>query len=275
MRLTAAAAPFGAEKPSRLGEAVMSRRSRFWLIVLSMLLLASLAVNGVLFSLLREQYRGTQRVRLDPTSETHFSQLNAGLAPVNLGEKRVVFAGASRMEMWQSLPTVAGCQMVNRGRAHDTSAQLKLRLARDVLGLKPDIVFLEIGVNDLKAIGVLPDEERTIIDRLKANRTEIIERLTGAGTHVIVSTIFPFGDVSLARRPVWSDRTLQARDEINREIRQLNGPHITVFDADEIFAADGRMKPEYQLDDLHLNEAGYGALNRAVTPVIEAIARQK
>ena len=249
-------------------------RSRRWIVGLSILLLVSLVGNGFLARLVREQYRGMVRVRLDPTSEARFGLLNAEQVPVPTGEKRIVFAGASRIDMWRKLPSVAGCQMVNRGQSHDTSAQLLLRLERDVIALKPDLVFLEIGVNDLKSIGALPDEERAIIDRLKTNRTAIIDRLNRAGIHVIVSTIYPFGDISLARRPVWSDRTLEARDETNREVRQLNRPLVTLFDADAIFAVDGRMKAEYQLDELHLNEAGYEALNRAVAPIIEAQLRR-
>jgi lysophospholipase L1-like esterase len=46
-----------------------------------------------------------------------------------------------------------------------------------------------------------------------------------------------------------------------------------VFDADLIFGGDGTMDPRYQLDELHLNEAGYRALTRAVSPLIERIAR--
>jgi lysophospholipase L1-like esterase len=249
-------------------------RSRRWLLVLAISLVLSLVGNGILAWLVREQYRGMVRVRLDPSSEVRFTKLNAELPPLKHGEKRIVFVGASRIDMWSNLPTVSGCQMVNRGQSHNTSAQLKLRLDRDVIALKPDIVYLEIGVNDLKSIGVIPDEERTIIDRLKANRKIIIDRLTEAGIEVIVSTIYPFGDVSLTRRPVWSDRILQAREEINREIRLLNRPLVTVFDADPIFAVEGRMKAEYQLDELHLNDAGYDALNRALVPVIEKNARK-
>ena len=248
--------------------------SRRWRFALLIVLLLSLGGNGFLAWMVREQYRGMVRVRLDPTSEVRFAKLNAELPPAKVAEKRIVFAGASRIDMWRNLPTAAGCQMVNRGQSHNTSAQLMLRLNRDVIALKPDIVYLEIGVNDLKAIGVLPDEERTIIDRLKANRMAIVDRLTKAGIHVIVSTIYPFGDVSLARRPVWSDRTLDAREEINREIRQINRPLVTVFDADPLFSVNGRMKSEYQLDELHLNDLGYETLNRTMIPVIEGLIRK-
>lgn len=249
------------------------RRPRLWIVLLSILLIASLVGNGMLFGIVKQQYRSNMRVRLDPSSEERFSKLNLELPPLKGGEKRVIFAGASRMDMWQKLPQVNGCQMVNRGNSHDTSAQLRLRLQRDILDLKPDVVFLEVGVNDLKSIGVLPDQEQLIVDRLRTNREFLMKELTDAGVHVIVSTIFPFGDVPLHRRPFWSDRTLHRREEINREIRELKGPQITVFDADPLFLADGRMKKEFQLDEFHLNDAAYETLNQAVAPVIDAIVR--
>ncbi|MCE9532066.1 MAG: hypothetical protein K8T89_13215 [Planctomycetes bacterium] len=248
-------------------------RSRKWLVIVSGMLIASLAANTFLLWMVKKQHIGMLKVRLDPTDEIRFVKLNAEQAPVKPGEKRVVFAGASRIDMWESLPKVAGCQMVNRGQSHNTSAQLRLRLERDAIALKPDVVFLEVGVNDLKTIGLLPDFERTMTDRLKANRSAMIERLNEKGIHVIVSTIFPFGDVPLHRKPFWSDRTLTVREEINREVRELKGPLITVFDADPVFSAEGRMKAEYQLDEFHLNAAGYEALNRAITPMIEKIVR--
>ncbi len=246
---------------------------RFWRVVLLLSLLAAALLNAGLAWLVREQYRGMVRVRLDPTSAARFDPLNAELKPRVAGEKRMIFLGALRMDMWRVLPTVEGCQMVNRGQSHDTSSQARLRLSRDVIALKPDVVFLEIGVNDLKSIGALPNDERAIIDRLKSNRSAILDELTGHGIQVIVSTIFPFGDVSLTRRPIWSDRILTARDEINQEIRQSNRPVVTVFDADTLFAVDGRMKAEYQLDELHLNEEGYRVLNQALEPIIERIVR--
>jgi len=250
-------------------------RRKCWYILLVSLLLISLSGNLVLVHLARQQYRSMQSVRLDPTSEKRFAKLNAELSLPEAGEKRVVFAGASRIDMWHRLPVVQGCQMVNRGQSNDTSAQLLLRLRRDVLDLKPDVVYLEIGNNDLKSIGALPDQEQKIADRLRANRAEIIKQLTDAKIHVIVSTIYPFGDISLKRRLFWSDRSLMVRDTINDEIRKLNQPNITFFDADSIFAENGRMKAQYQLDDFHLNNAGYEALNQAVEPLIRSLTQIK
>ncbi|WP_435020392.1 SGNH/GDSL hydrolase family protein [Tundrisphaera sp. TA3] len=236
--------------------------------VLAVLLLLSVVGNVALAWAARAQYRKNLQVRLDPTSEIMFLPLNSALPPAPGGVHRVVFLGDSRTEMWRDLPDLDGCQRVNRGRSNDTSAQLLLRVERDAIALKPDLVFLEVGANDLKSIGLFPDDEASIRGRFRANVFAIIDRLARAGIPVVVSTVFPFGDVSLLRRPIWSDRIVAARDEWNREIRALHRPGVTVFDADAVLSSDGRMKPQYQLDELHLNDAAYRALNAALPAVI-------
>jgi lysophospholipase L1-like esterase len=144
-----------------------------------------------------------------------------------------------------------------------------LRLDRDAIALEPSLVFLEVGANDLKSIGVLPDRAEEIEERLRTNVLAIIDRLTSSGIPVVVSTTYPFGDVSLRRRPFWSDRIVEAREELNRELRRLRRPGVTAFDADEVLSSGGRMKPEYQIDELHLNASAYRALNEALPAVIE------
>jgi lysophospholipase L1-like esterase len=253
----------------------MTSASKRLLAGLGLTLVISLLANVGLAWFAREQYRRTLRVRLDPSALDKFGPLNAALTEKAPQQQRVVFVGASRMEMWRELPALPGLQMINRGQSGEASAQTMLRLERDVLALKPDIVFVEIGVNDLKAIGAFPHEEQNIVARLKRHHQAIVARLSEAGVQVVISTIFPFGDVSLARRPVWSERTRVAREEVNAALRALKRSGTTVFDADLIFGGDGTMDPRYQLDELHLNEAGYRALTRAVSPLIERIARAR
>jgi lysophospholipase L1-like esterase len=243
-------------------------------IIIVLLLLCSLAANAFLIWLVREQYRETLRVRLDPTSATAFVPMNSALPALPVGQRRIVFVGDSRTEMWGQLPTVKDCQTVNRGKSHDTSGQLLLRLERDVIALKPDLVFLEVGANDLKSIGALPEDEQRIKNRLKENVHVVLDRLAANGIPVVISTVFPFGSVTLRRRPVWSDRIVVARDEWNEEIRAMNRPGVAIFDAERVLAMDGRLKPEFALDDLHLNGAGYDALNAALPPILEGAIRR-
>src|SRR5947209_2767177 len=78
------------------------------------------------------------------------------------------------------------------------------------------------------------------------------------------------GQVEIGRRPVWSDTTYGALDEVNASLRGLAGAGVTVVDCDPILAVKGRQNPAYSRDWQHLNAAGYQALNLLVRPVLEA-----
>jgi hypothetical protein len=89
---------------------------------------------------------------------------------------------------------------------------------------------------------------------------------------VIVTTIFPAGEIPLLRRLVWSEEIDQALEEINEFIRSLAQDQVIVFDAAEILAdTHGQMKREYRLDELHLNVDGYEALNLELTQIIDRL----
>jgi lysophospholipase L1-like esterase len=53
----------------------------------------------------------------------------------------------------------------------------------------------------------------------------------------------------------------------------LANDNVLLFNSAEALAADGRIRPEYQVDLLHINAAGYAALNRKLLPALQTIAR--
>jgi lysophospholipase L1-like esterase len=236
-------------------------------------LAASVGLNVFLYRLGAHYYRDGEEVRLDPTSARVFTPLNSSLKSPEKGQRRVVFVGDSRIEQWASLPALAGCELVNRGRGGETTAQVALRLSRDVLDLKPNLVVIEVGVNDLKSIGVMPEREQQIIDNCRDNLRGMVSQLRERQIPVLLLTIFPVGPIDLARRPIWSDATLTAVAAVNEFIRQEAGSGVTVLDCDAFFARNGRMNPDFARDAFHLKPAGYEALNEAIQPVLEKMLK--
>ena len=60
-----------------------------------------------------------------------------------------------------------------------------------------------------------------------------------------------------------------AIDDVNTYIRSLESKGVFIFNAYEILADDKRqVQVEYSADLLHLNAAGYEALNEALVPVL-------
>ena len=76
----------------------------------------------------------------------------------------------------------------------------------------------------------------------------------------MISTIFPPGDVPLARRLEWSRAVERAVEEVNADIRSLASDHVIVLDAWQILQENGRLRSGYGIDTLHLSKSGYAAL---------------
>jgi lysophospholipase L1-like esterase len=227
-----------------------------------------------------ESYTEMQRVRLDPSHEKFFGPANAQLTAPAEGQKRVVLFGDSRIGMWDPPLDLPGFQVINRGVGGETTEQILNRLDRDVIAIRPDVVVIEMGINDLKTIGVFPDRRQEIINSCQRNADLIVERLRRQKIEVILLTIFPPGPVPLTRRMLWSDQTRTAVAEFNRRAlgQRLSG--LTVLDCDPALADGSRLRSEYVLDTLHLNGAGYAALNRVVGPAVaglwgDSAAKQK
>jgi lysophospholipase L1-like esterase len=230
-----------------------------------------MALNLVLFRYALSRYRSEQRVRMDPTGAAMYVRPNADLPPPDPGKPRVVLFGDSRIFLWLPGLRLEGCEVVNRGWSGETTSQGLLRLDRDVIALRPRMVLIQEGINDLKGIGLFPGEEDAISDMCERNMEEIVTRLRDRGVEVVLLPIFPVGPVPLTRRPIWSDRIHDAVARVNQRLAGLTGPHVTMIDCDPLLAEGGRMRPPFALDEFHLTAPAYRALDDFLEPRLSAL----
>ena len=227
-------------------------------------LLIALAYSGM-FAWRR--YRAEMLVRLDPAENPFYAAANSAVPEKRPeGRRRIVFFGDSRIRQWDPLPAWDNAEILNRGISGQTTGQIRLRLENDVLALKPDLVVLQMGANDLKTIGLFPAERQAIADRCEANIRFIATTLAANQIRVLLLTIFPTSKPELLRRPIWSKAIGDSIDHVNRNLLQINDPLITLLDCDAILR-NGRgryIDPAFALDTLHLNREAYEQLNKAL-----------
>jgi lysophospholipase L1-like esterase len=61
---------------------------------------------------------------------------------------------------------------------------------------------------------------------------------------------------------------------VNSYIRSLATDKVIVFDAASLLSeVNGKLKPEYTADGLHLNEAGYITLNVELVKLLESMQK--
>lgn len=236
----------------------LNRFARAALAVLPAALILSVILNIFLFWRGQLYYLQLNQLRLDP--------LGLGVYPATspnpVAQTVIVFWGDSRAAAWTAPELRPEVTFINRGIGAQTTAQIVGRFTEHVSGLKPDVVILQAGINDLKTIPLFPDEQAAIIANCKANLQQMVALAAQAEADVIVTTIFPLGELPLERRPFWSDEVALAIDEVNQFLYTLESEHVTILDTARILSnAAGLVDPSYSQDFLHLNARGYEALN--------------
>jgi lysophospholipase L1-like esterase len=248
------------------------RQKRVQLLVV-FILGGSICLNFLLFSRAKQYYLELNQTRLDPLGLSAYT-VNLQDFP-KADHIRVVFFGDSRAASWPS-PNLNGYEFVNRGISSQTSVQAVQRFSAHVRSLKPDIVVIQVGINDLKAIALFPKQRNAIVANCQANIKQIVDESRNLGAVAIVTTILPVGEVPLERQAFWSDAISQAVKEINAYIETLATEKTIVFDTVPILAdSQGLMLQKYRENELHLNKQGYGSLNQKLAQLLPSIESKK
>ena len=153
-----------------------------------------------------------------------------------------------------------------------TSAQAALRYALDTAPLRPDVVVVQVGINDLRVIPALGDDSTAVTAATAttaANIRHIVEQAAAGGAIVVLTTIFPVQTPPWQERMFWSEEVLTAVTAVNQDIRTQATDRILVLDAYALLVNDnGELADAYAQDYLHLNAAGYRRLNDALRDVL-------
>lgn len=233
---------------------------------LGLLVAALCASDGALVRSNLGYFKNTLDIRLDPAGLKVYRAARSQPPPKG---PLLVFFGDSRALMWNAPPELAGYETVNRGIGNQTTAQILLRVGEDVAPLRPSVVVLEAGVNDLKSIAEFRSREDEIVSDCEANIATIVEGCRKTGARVVLLSVFDLGDVPLWRQPFWSDEVGKSIARVNAYLPSLVRDGVVLFDANEVLAPNGdRVLPPFQLDYLHLSSVGYQALTERLTPLL-------
>jgi lysophospholipase L1-like esterase len=245
----------------------IARAAAFFAVVVSVAAAVAFALTSI------EYYRQSNDVRLDPAGLRVYADERAAPPPPS-DRPVLLFYGDSRALMWTAPSSLPDWTIVDRGVGHQTTAQILLRFDADVPRLHPAVIVLEAGVNDLKAIASFPERRAEIIATCEENLARLVARSRDLGATVILITVFAIGDVSLVRRPMWSDDVAVAVREVNVRVRKMAADKVVVFDADPVLDdARDKIRPPFQYDFIHISPAGYAALNEKLVPIVRGLPR--
>ena len=200
-----------------------------------------------------------------------YQQANAELPAPARGEWRVVFMGNSVTDSWAPLfPAMfPGKPYVGRGISGQTTPQMVIRFHQDVIALKPAVVVILAGTNDI-AGNTGPSTLEMIEDNIEA-MTELAQ---AHGIRVVLSSVLPVFDYP------WK-KGLEPAPKIvalNAWIRQYAASHDAVYVDYHSAMADERqgLPANFSADGVHPNEAGYRVMAGLVeTAIAESLRLPK
>ena len=204
------------------------------------------------------QAQNDDRLRTDWAWLARYRAENAALPPASA--ERVVFMGNSITEAWQKLfpQLFPGKDYIGRGISGQTTPQMLVRFRQDVVALKPKVVVILAGTNDI-AGNTGPSTVEMIEDNL-ASMAEIAE---ANGIRVVLASVLPVDDYPW-RRGLEPAPKIMA---LNAWMKQYAADHDAVYlDFHSAMQNEKHgMKSELAYDGVHPTEAGY----RVMAPLTE------
>jgi lysophospholipase L1-like esterase len=170
-------------------------------------------------------------------------------------ENRVVFMGDSITDFWRKRAKFfAGKPYINRGIGGQTTPQMLIRFRPDVIALKPKLVVILAGTNDIAGNtgpATLEDIENNLMSMADLART--------SGIRVILSSVMPVCDYHRPQTTKRPPETIIALNTWMKDYAAKNG--FIYLDYYNAMLDDKQMlKKEWTADGLHPNDEGYAAI---------------
>lgn len=191
----------------------------------------------------------------------HYAAANRSLPPPAPGERRVVFIGDSITQSWGDVERdyFARRDRINRGISGQATAQMLLRFRQDVIGLKPAVVHILAGTNDL-AGNVGPMD----LEAIESNLASMAELARANGIVVVLGSVPPARDFPWRPGLEPGPKILALNDWLLAYARHHHCVYVDYYSA----MTDGAlgMRPALALDGVHPTAEGY----RVMLPLAEA-----
>jgi lysophospholipase L1-like esterase len=194
-----------------------------------------------------------------------YRDANAALTPPAAGENRVVFFGDSITDIWKLADYFPGKPYVNRGIGGQTTPQMLVRFRQDVIDLRPKVVIILAGTNDIAG-----NTGPMRLEDIEADFATFAELARADDIKVIYSSVLPVHNYTDRSKDFFAQRPTEKILVLNRWLKNYcstssNGcAYVDYFSA--MVDDKGLMKKDLADDGLHPNAAGF----KIMAPLAEA-----
>jgi lysophospholipase L1-like esterase len=211
-----------------------------------------------------------EQIRNDWPNLRKYREANAKLNRPVKNENRVVFMGNSITEGWAPhfATMFPGKPYIGRGIGGQTTPQMLVRFRQDVIELKPKVVVILAGTNDIAG-----NTGPSTLEMIENNLASMAELAKANGIRVVLSSVLPVWDYP------WKPGLEPAPKIIalNKWMKEYAREHGAVYLDYHSAMADARggMRSELANDGVHPNEAGYRIMAPLAEQAIQKALRGK
>ncbi len=181
-----------------------------------------------------------------------YKEANIALEKEVNSEDRIVFMGNSITEGWidHNPEFFKNKGYINRGISGQTTPQMLLRFRQDVLDLKPKVVVLLAGINDI-AGNTGPSTQKMIED----NIFSMAELAKAHGIKVVISSVLPASDFPWAPGLEPSMKVIALNTSL-KQYAEINS-HVYLDYFSNMVDSKNGLQESYTYDGIHPNALGY------------------
>ena len=177
--------------------------------------------------------------------------------PPRPGEPRVVFFGDSITDMWKLDESFPGKHYINRGISGQTTPQMLVRFRQDVIDLRPAVVVILAGTNDI-AGNTGPES----LEQIEGDYASLAQLARANGIRVVFSSVLPINGYSPRAMNFFLQRSPEKILSLNEWLKKYcaeNGiVYLDYFSA--MVDEHGFLKQDLTEDGLHPNAAGFAIM---------------
>jgi lysophospholipase L1-like esterase len=189
-----------------------------------------------------------------------YRQANDSLQPPATDEQRVVFMGNSITDSWaEFFPEMfPGKPYIGRGISGQTTPQMLVRFRQDVIALKPAVVVILAGTNDIAG-----NTGPSTLEMIEDNLTSMTELARANGIRVVLSSVLPVYDYPWRKGLEPAQKIVALNAWMKAYAARAGAVYLDYHSA----MADERqgLRAELTNDGVHPTEAGY----RVMAPLAE------
>jgi len=204
-------------------------------------------------SQLQAQLQQAQDKLKDWPDLARYRDANSQVLPLAPEEDRVVFMGDSITDSWgrKNGKFFPGKPYVNRGISGQTTPQMLIRFRPDVIALRPKVVVILAGTNDIAG-----NTGPTTLEAIEGNLISMAELARANGIRVVLASLLPVCDYIRPQTPRRPTEKILAVNAWMKDYAAKNG--FIYLDYYSAMLDDNKMfKQELTYDGLHPNDAGY------------------